>query len=252
MSTEDKKRIGPSDGWMIALTAIIAVATGLNVYIFYKESEATGTQIDKLTTKAGGIVDVMNTTLSDSRGAISKAFKANKEAVDASREQSEKALNASINALQLDERPWIYISGLNLKPLILGEPFVAELWFKNEGKTPATPSEGPVFIMVSGFPVRHLEDIPGEHQNRVGMIFPGIVYGPDPVTSAMGGASRLVEGKDIAAFNAKPPLLWIYIYGRFGYKDVFGRHHTTSYCGVSNGGNNFGGCPEGTYPNYAN
>ncbi len=70
---------------MTRLTAIIAFATAINVIVFYLESESTSKQIDKLTDKAGEIVDSMNTALSDSREAISKAFGENKAALDASR-----------------------------------------------------------------------------------------------------------------------------------------------------------------------
>src|SRR5258708_31248547 len=77
MSIEDKKRVGPSERWMIVLTGIIAVATGWNVWIFYLESESTGKQIDKLSDKAGGVVDSMNHALADNRDALSKALEAN-------------------------------------------------------------------------------------------------------------------------------------------------------------------------------
>jgi len=84
------------------------------------------------------------------------------------------------------------------------------------------------------------------------MIFPGVTYGPDLIDSSMGGGTKRVEDKDIVAFTAKPSALWIYIYGRIEYMDVFKKKHTTSYCAVSNGANSFGGCPEGVYPTYAN
>ena len=62
---------------MVVLTGIIAAATIVNIGIFYLESEDTATQIKKLSEKAGGIVDSMNTALSDNRDAISKAFNFN-------------------------------------------------------------------------------------------------------------------------------------------------------------------------------
>ena len=93
-----KDREAPSARQMVWLTAIIAFATIVNAGIFYLESEATGKQIDKLSDKAGGIVGAMNSALSDSRTAITKAFEQNKAALDASTEQSGKALNASIDA----------------------------------------------------------------------------------------------------------------------------------------------------------
>src|ERR1043166_8732647 len=55
-----QEREAPSARQMVWLTAIIAFATIVNVGIFYLESESTGKQIDKLSDKAGGIVDSMN------------------------------------------------------------------------------------------------------------------------------------------------------------------------------------------------
>jgi hypothetical protein len=95
---ELKKSIDSSAIWMIILTGIIAVATGLNVWIFYLESESTGKQIDKLTDKAGGIVGAMNSALSNSQTAIKNAFDLNKIAVDASAKQSGEALKRSTEA----------------------------------------------------------------------------------------------------------------------------------------------------------
>ena len=141
MSTEDKKRIGPSDKWMIVLTAIIAVATGLNVWIFYLESEDTSKKIGELSTKAGGIVDSMNTALSNSQDAVSKAFKANKDAVDASAAQGKRALDASIKDSQRALRPYVYVSALSLiGTLAEGQQVHGQASVVNGGRTPATGS----------------------------------------------------------------------------------------------------------------
>jgi hypothetical protein len=56
-------------------------------------------------------------------------------------------------------------------------------------------------------------------------VFPGSVYVPEIIVS-----KNVAMAADIEAFNAKPPRLWIYVYGRMEYRDIFGDHHTTSYC----------------------
>lgn len=92
---------------MIILTCIIAAATVANVIVFYCESESTSKQIDKLSTKAGGIVEAMNTALGDNRKAIGDAFSQNKAALDATTKQAKSALDANIEAFRSDERPYL-------------------------------------------------------------------------------------------------------------------------------------------------
>lgn len=108
---------------MVVLTGMIVLLTVANIVIFYKESESTGVQIDKLTAKAGLIVDAMNTALKDSRTAIQKAFDENKAALAASTKQGQRALNASIEASRNDQRAWIgvvSISGADFPETIRG------------------------------------------------------------------------------------------------------------------------------------
>ena len=163
------------------------------------------------------------------------------------------ALKQSTASLQIDERAWVGISGFTLRtPETVGSPFIAEIWTSNSGKTPAIPIAAPVFMFVSEVPVARLQELPTVHENFRPVMFPLVRYGPDLVYSTMGGNSRVIGVEDINAYNSWPSRLWIYVYGRLVYKDVFENVHTTSYCAVSNGTNSFGGCPEGTYPDYAN
>jgi len=148
---EQKNRVDMSAMWMIVLTAIIAVATGLNVWIFYLESEATSKQIDKLTERAEGIVRAMNTDLSNNQDAISKAFKANQKAVEASNAQNQKSVNATLKAaadtnkialqaLEAQQRPWITESSRIGAPVdfnVNGAGITFLFTFENVGHTPA-------------------------------------------------------------------------------------------------------------------
>ncbi len=151
MSTEDKRRIDLSSWLMVALTAIIAVATVVNVKVFYSESESTGKQIDKLTDKASGIVDSMNKALSDNRDAVSKAFKANRDAVDASNLQNQRSVKATLEAaadtnkiamqaLETQQRPWITESAQIGSPIdfnVNGANITFLFTLDNVGHTPA-------------------------------------------------------------------------------------------------------------------
>ena len=136
---------------MVVLTAIIALATGANVWIFYLESEDTSKKIGELSTKAGGIVDSMNTALSNSQDAVSKAFKANKDAVDASNLQNQRSVKASLEAaadtnkialqaLEAQQRPWITESAQIGAPIdfnVNGANITFLFTFDNVGHTPA-------------------------------------------------------------------------------------------------------------------
>jgi hypothetical protein len=138
-SPENKKRIDPSSLWMVILTAIIALATGANVWIFYLESESTGKQIDKLTDKAGGIVDSMNHALSDNRDALSKAFEANRNALIANENQAKTALDASVKASNLQLRPYLVAAELewvDRNPASVNGFRYANVRFRNTGQNP--------------------------------------------------------------------------------------------------------------------
>ena len=147
----------------------------------------------------------------------------------------------------VDQRAWIYIGGMNLRPLQISEPAKVDVWINNAGRTPGSPTGGAILLNISHEPIEHVEDITNTPKPVAGIVFPGIVYVPEITVS-----KNVAMAADIEAFNAKPPRLWIYVYGRMEYRDIFGDHHTTSYCAVSNGTTNFGGCPQGTYPVYAN
>jgi hypothetical protein len=103
---------------MTFLTAIIAVATIINIAVFWYESEDTSQKIGVLSGKAGEIVGAMNTALSNNRDAVQKAFQANHDAVEASERENGKAVRATLDAadnsnkiarlaLEIQTRPWI-------------------------------------------------------------------------------------------------------------------------------------------------
>jgi hypothetical protein len=244
---------------MIILTAIIAIATAANVIVYWCESESSSKQTQKLidTAKiqanaAGDQADAaqqFSDTAEDINGRMSDAV----DQLTAAAENAKTSIKATQDALQLEQRAWVFISAMQLKPLVLNDPFTVEYLIKNEGKTPATPrKEGRIFMWISpGRPAGRLDDVAPTPEHRVGVIFPETVYGPSPISSTDNGGQRVVQAGDIASYNAKPPTLWIYIYGRLVYTDAFGKGHTTSFCAVSNGTDLFGACPEGVWPTYA-
>jgi hypothetical protein len=126
----------PNSGRMTFLTAIIAVATVINIGVFWYESEDSSQKIRVLSEKAGGIVNSMNTALLDNQVAISKAFAANQKAVEAGERQSKSALDASIKAAQINQRAWIGVSRVAMR-VAQGQPVEWEVFHNNSGNTPA-------------------------------------------------------------------------------------------------------------------
>ncbi len=57
-----------------------------------------------------------------------------------------------------------------------------------------------------------------------GVIFPGFEFG---LTAA---SKELATDQDVGQINARR--LLIYVFGELEYTDVFGRTHTTRYCGL--------------------
>jgi hypothetical protein len=135
-----KDREAPSVRQMVWLTGIIAFATIANVGIFYLESESTGKQIDKLSNKAGGIVDAMNQALSDNRDALSKAFQENRDALEASERQAKAVLDATTKAFRNDQRAWIS-AGANMISIAEDGRTKLELFLVNSGRTPGLDAE---------------------------------------------------------------------------------------------------------------
>lgn len=161
-----------------------------------------------------------------------------------------KAAQDSVAAIQQqmrqDQRAWVGIHGINLvTPLEKDKVFNILVIFMNSGKTPALETTGPIFTTLAGAPIKKLKDLPTKGLVYYpGTIFPGVAYSTT-VSSPVKMTDDIIK-----EFNSGH--IWIYVYGRTEYHDVFGRHHTTSNCIVSiNGSPNFQACPAGTYPSYA-
>ena len=216
---------------MIALTAIIALATGANVWIFYLESEGTGRQIDKLSFKAGGIVDSMNKAISSNRDALTKAFEANMEAVKAAERQSKSTLDAARDMSRTDQRAWMDMI-INAPPTFQEDrPFSASAEMKNLGKTPAKNIKfGYLFegVLPSANPV--FDD------KRLGFVNSGMLPPQGPATLPI----EITPGKPdellgIGRFEAiRDGKIVVYYWGRINYDDVFGYPHWLQFCYIYN------------------
>lgn len=210
-----------SDKWMTRLTAIIAVATAINVLVFWLESEDTSKQIVKLAEKAGGIVTAMNNALSDNRDAVTKAFEANREAVEAGQRQSKAALEASISqgkasmdaaqeSFRIQERAWIALaSSPELQPTKNGV-----IWtLRNFGNSPG------FHIAAKAENVSKQSDISASQERICQEIETGQVW--ELLFPGLPGRPR-------AAFSAGAPIA--YVVGCIKYRDQFSSSRWTKFC----------------------
>lgn len=137
------------------------------------------------------------------------------DAVDklqAAAENAKASIKATQDALRLEQRAWVFVSAMELKPLVLNDPFTIQFFVKNEGRTPATIRKETRIFMRVGDKVDKLQSIPGNPLFRLGLVFPGIVYGPDVASSTDNGGTRVIGPNDVAAYAAKPPAFWVYFY----------------------------------------
>jgi hypothetical protein len=147
--------------------------------------------------------------------------------------QSAKALDSSIDTFQQEQRAWVgpvqaspppYVDGGRPVYIKAGEPPLFWVMLSNSGKTPARTFTSIIETHIYGSnekfrPVYRSSGKTG----TVGVLFPGVPMEIDTLRSTGGmdaaHISLLTSGKNI-----------YYVYGKIGYTDVFGKHHTTKFC----------------------
>jgi hypothetical protein len=250
--------------WMAVFTVLLFVLNGITVFILsiqLKEMHEGGIDTHALAKASENAADAasdqadaaqqFSDTAEDINGRMQEAV----DQLQAAAENANTSVRATQNALRLEQRPWVFINAMDLKPPTLNDPLVVEYSIKNEGRTPATMlKDSKISMAISLSPMNHLTDAVANTPFNTGLIFPGTVYGPSVISSSTmsGSPPHFLGPTEIAAYSAKPPALWVYVYGRLIYSDAFGVKHTTSYCQVSNGTAIFQSCVEGVYPTYAN
>jgi hypothetical protein len=232
---------------MTILTAVIAVATVINICVFWYESEDTSKQTKILAEKVGGIVDSMNIANSNNQEAIKNAFKANRDAVNASEQQSEKTLNASVVPSRLDQRAWVTAVAVDPpdRPdgskvyLKEGEAFPSiKIQIANTGKTPAIDLTADA--NAGGMP-KEFDFIPiyakRERYYKPGklVLAPGMTY---HLATAPIERLKIITVRDIELFTFRA-------YGKIDYFDIFGKAHHAKFCMVLNEDfSKWSACPE--------
>ena len=234
--TELADRIKRSDLWMISLTAAIVVLTGMNVWVFYRESEGSARDIKELTTKAGDMVTAVSQSLVEDRTTIKAILKENHEALAASEGQIDSSLRESANQgraglqaataqMRLDQRAWIGFVADNVA-VVNGNKLTQAIVVTNSGKTPAFN----VKMKSEGKFIPHGTEVtPPDYKGPV-----WIGEGDSASTMPPGNARQIfvppVTFTDDGVKQINAGTVVYYQFGYVTYEDVFRRHHRTNFC----------------------
>ncbi len=221
---------------MISLTAAIVVLTGVNVWIFYRESEGSARDIRELTTKAGDMVTSFSQSLAEDRSAIRDILQENREALGISEgqinsslresaSQSRAALQADTHQAQMDQRAWVGFVADNVTVNVneIDQAVVVQ----NTGKTPAfnvrMKSQGKLIPRgdeVSQPDYKTRWQFGGGEESASTMPSGNVrqIFVP-PVALTPEGVNQIRSGSVI-----------LYQFGFVTYDDVFRRHHRTDFC----------------------
>jgi hypothetical protein len=153
-----------------------------------------------------------------------------KRSADTARE----ALNASLAASRLDERPWVGSKGIGINfPLAADKRILGEIIIVNSGKSFALKTTAKIWIHISNTPVSELSHPDAKDISPV-ILFPNQEM---PIKVALPAQPKEA---DIEALKSKK--MFLYLYARVVYFDVFGKRHHTEVCGIFNGDADFEAC----------
>lgn len=166
-----------------------------------------------------------------------------KEGIDRTLAQSKSALDASLTTSRLDQRAWVGWKYIHVDALEVGKTVVVDVALVNSGKTLARTVKG--YSVLALAPTMELSEFlepPPEPSQTIGPFWPELVY----TVSASGTAtsnghqfSLVKTGLD--AINSRA--LFLFVYGKYTYKDVFNWPHLTTFCArYSPASKKFEGC----------
>lgn len=203
-------RIRRSDRWMIVLTAIIAIATFLNVVVFFLESRSSSQQTENIIITAKRMAESLEETV-----------KRNKLILDEYRQ-----------AGQLDQRAWISVKEIATTPVYpeAGKSLRINVTFTNSGKTPAKGVIGKTVV----------DPVPEGRR-------PNFSYGKDiafqsgymppngdrfvtliPTRSKSTGQEGPLTPELLNILRTQK--LHLYVHGRIDYHDIFKKPHWITFC----------------------
>lgn len=144
------------------------------------------------------------------------------------RDQSERALSASVQASRLDQRAWVGVKKATIDPVQPGKPVITSVILSNFGKTPARNIQLGARMMIprvkmdneAGYKLAQ-DELMKVEKGRGGVLFPGAD------SSILIPIRPSVKDEDMADILAGRQT--IYLIGEVTYEDVFRETHFTRY-----------------------
>ena len=221
--------------------------------------------VSDLSIKAQRIVESINTTLSENRQALERAFKENQTALDkalrenrtalnASRDESAAVLKNSIEISQDEQRAWLGLSSFDAKREQSGRQWnVSSATLLNSGRTPALDVAG--IIGWIGIRRREVEQLDARDEEWMKMIIGKIERKEEPANEWIimrllpprGRQPRFKTPTNVSLGAITPTIPFVFklpedwsftddvafvLFGQIKYNDVFDRakRHTTLFC----------------------
>jgi hypothetical protein len=150
--------------------------------------------------------------------------------LELSLEATNRALTASVEGSQSDQRAWIAIESMDITQLEAHKPLTTEVRILNTGKTVALDLHYPGAVLASPVPLdidtfEKSESMP--HTSvplTAGGLFPNV---GETIPAATSAPLTSEEAEAIKIGRMR-----VYDFGEISYKDIFHRAHTTQFCGV--------------------
>lgn len=210
-----------SEWLMLAFTGVIAASAFTYTMVAIWQLEVIGEQVDVMSKQSKALEGTLIETQE-----IVKATKDGANAAMRSANAAEKAVEATINSIRLEQRAWVGVKRMTWKgELKKGEKLEAVILVENTGRTPALD-----VIVKKGsgtlYPTKKLLSLPVRGE----MVM--IVIAPNNRFPSLRTISEGLSEADIRLLKSgeRP----VYVYGTITYLDIFKRTHKTGFCGFYN------------------
>ena len=215
-------------------TIFYAGTAAWQVHLMNRISAGSSNQVDRL---AKATNDAINKAITASTSATQSAIAQNEESlksalaendksIQAQLAQSKSALDATVTAYRLDQRPWIGVKSVRIVDFEKGKPLKVAFDLFNSGKTPAT-------LVTSATKFKGSEIFVTGPQSDWPMNFK---FAPDQSLAPQAGfasnttvSTELIKDTVFDAIKAKT--LFMYFYGEVRYTDTLGKTNgSTEFC----------------------
>ncbi|MDP9267425.1 MAG: hypothetical protein M3P27_03765 [Acidobacteriota bacterium] len=149
--------------------------------------------------------------------------------------QSEKGLQVTINQFRLDQRAWVGFSGAHVDELNPDKEIIVKVDVKNSGRTLAKEFRGSSLMTFDAKSVlTHFPPPPSGGPESNAVIWPGLevsVFVDQSVGSLVDSKQHRFKLTQPAIDRINQRQWFLFVYGTYTYRDVFGGAHFSTLCG---------------------